>query len=119
MLVKYACSGKVAKVTPMRGSPTPAVGKLMMDKPTRWSHALAVGKLLRDDSNYFPGGLHPPLGVFGLLLVSLFCKKKTKNCQNALFFPNFTLNSSAPWWWKKKADMSKVVSWSKLHSCQV
>ena len=68
MLVEYTCSGQVAKVTPMRGLPTPA-----------------VGKLLRDDSNYFPGGLHPPLEVFGLLLGSLFCKKKTKNCQNALF----------------------------------
>ena len=85
MLVKYTCSGQVAKVTPMRGLPTPAVGKLLMDMPTRWSHALAVGKLLRDDSNYFLGGLHPPLEVFGLLLGSLFCKKKTKNCQNALF----------------------------------
>ena len=85
MLVKYTCSGQVAKVTPMRGSPTPAVGKLLMDMPTRWSHALAVGKLLRDDSNYFPGGLHPPLEVFGLLLGSLFCKKKLKTVKMPFF----------------------------------
>ena len=47
MLVKYTCSRQVAKVTPMRGSPTPAVGKLLLGAPTRWSHTSAVGKLLR------------------------------------------------------------------------
>ena len=47
MLVKYTCSGQVAKVTPKSWSHTPAVAKLLMDTPTRWSHTPAVGKLLR------------------------------------------------------------------------
>ena len=40
MLVEYTCSGQVAKVTPMRWSHTPAVGKLLMDTHARWSHTL-------------------------------------------------------------------------------